>query len=132
MYISRSVSLILVTYVVGTHWNCLIEATYVHSINECFHHKTGFSQTSQLLFMLLCNEHVEHFHPPYKKNIIVFSQTSQLLFMLLCNEPVEINKRLCSLACTWVTIIDSQFYIIDSLSLDVSLEKMLTWWLPGC
>ena len=32
------------------------------------------------------------------------------------------NKFLCSLACTWVTKIDSQFYIIDSLSLDVSLE----------
>ena len=33
--------------------------TYVHSINECFHHKTGFSQTSQLLFMFQCNEHEE-------------------------------------------------------------------------
>ena len=31
------------------------------------------------------------------------------------------NKVLCSLACTWMTIIDCQFYIIDSLSLDVSL-----------
>ena len=39
-----------------------------------------------------------------------------------CNEHVEMNKFLCSLACTWMTIIDSQFYIIDSLSLDVSLE----------
>ena len=32
------------------------------------------------------------------------------------------NKFLRSLACTWMTIIDSQFYIIGSLSLDVSLE----------
>ena len=32
------------------------------------------------------------------------------------------NKLLCGLTCTWITIIDSQFYIIDSLSLDVSLE----------
>ena len=24
-----------------------------------FHHRTGFSQTSQLLFMFQCNEHVE-------------------------------------------------------------------------
>ena len=32
--------------------------TYVHSINECFHHKTG-SQTYQLLFMYQCNGHVE-------------------------------------------------------------------------
>ena len=70
----------------------LVPTTYVHSINECFLHKTGFSQTSQLLFMFQCNEHV------------------------------EMNKFLCSLACTWMTIIDSQFYIIDSLSLDVSLE----------
>ena len=66
--------------------------TYVHSINECFHHKTGFSQTSQLFFMFQCNEHV------------------------------EMNKFLCSLAYIWMTIIDNHFYIIDSLSLDVSLE----------
>ena len=37
------------------------------------------------------------------------------------------------LACTWVTIIDSQFYIIDSLSLEVSLElnaiKLVVAWL---
>ena len=57
-----------------------------------FHHKTGFSQTSQLLFKFQCNEHV------------------------------EMNKFLCSLACTWMIIIDGQLYIIDSLSLDVSLE----------
>ena len=57
-----------------------------------FHHKTGFSQFSQLLFMFKCNEHV------------------------------EMNKFLCSLACTWMTIIDSQFYIIDSLTLDVSFQ----------
>ena len=66
--------------------------TYVHSISECISQKTGFSQTSQLYFMFQCNEHV------------------------------EMNKFLCSLACTWMTIMDSQFYIIDSLSLDVSLE----------
>ena len=57
-----------------------------------FHHKTGFSQASQLLFMFQCNEHV------------------------------EMNKFLCGLACTWMTITDGQFYIIDSLSLDVSFE----------
>ena len=59
-----------------------------------FNHKTSFSQTSQLLFMFQCQ----------------------------CNEHVEMNNFLCSLACTWMTIIDSRFYIIDSLSLDVSLE----------
>ena len=57
-----------------------------------FHHKTGFSQAFQLLFMFQCNEHA------------------------------EMNTFLCSLACTWMTIIDSQFYIIDGLSLDVSFE----------
>ena len=51
-----------------------------------------------------------------------FPQTSQLLFMFQCNEHVEMVKFSCSLACTWMAIIDSQFYIIDSLSLDVSLE----------
>ena len=56
------------------------------------HHKTGFSKTSRLLFMFQCSEHVEK------------------------------NKLLCSLACTWMTIIDSQFYITRILSLDVSFE----------
>ena len=51
-----------------------------------------------------------------------FSQTSQLFFKFQCYEYVEMNKFLCSLVCTWVTMIDSQFYIIDSISLDVSLE----------
>ena len=65
--------------------------TYVHSINV-FHHRTGFSQTYQLLFMFQCNEHV------------------------------EMNKFLCSLACTLMTIIARQFYIIDSFPFDVSFE----------
>ena len=51
-----------------------------------------------------------------------FSQTTQLLFMFQCNKHVEMNTFLCSLAYTWMTIIDSQFYIVDSLCLDVSLE----------
>ena len=79
--------------------------TYVHSINECFHHKTDYSQTSQLLFMFQCNEHV------------------------------EMNKFLCSLACTVMTIIDSQFYIIESLSSDVSLKRnayLVVVWLYMC
>ena len=54
--------------------------------------------------------------------IKLFSKTSQLLFMFQCDEHVEINEFLCSLACTWMTILDSQFYITDSLSLDVLLE----------
>ena len=45
-----------------------------------------------------------------------FSHTSQLLFMFQCNGHVEMNKFLCSLACTWMTIIDSQFYVIDSIA----------------
>ena len=35
------------------------------------------------------------------------------------------NKFLCSLARTWMTVIDSQFYIIDRFSLDVSFEGKL-------
>ena len=50
--------------------------------------------------------------------------------MFQYNEHVEMNKFLCSLACTWMAIIDSQFYIIDSLSLDVSLEMKCL--LGGC
>ena len=42
--------------------------------------------------------------------------------MLKCNEHVEINKFVCSLTCTWMAIIDSQFYSIDSLFWDVWLE----------
>ena len=83
-------SLFSVTYIVGTH-QC-VPTRYVHSINERFHHNQDFSQTSQILFMFQCNEHV------------------------------EMNKFLCSLACTWMAIIDSQFHIIDSLSLHVSLD----------
>ena len=41
------------------------------------------------------------------------------------------NKFLCSLACTWMTIIDRQFYIIDSLSEMFLWNEMLNWWLPG-
>ena len=43
--------------------------------------------------------------------------------MFQCNEHVEMNKFLSSLACIWMTILDSQFYNIDSLSLDVSLQQ---------
>ena len=42
------------------------------------------------------------------------------------------NKFMCSLACTWMTVIDSQLYIIGSLSLDVSLEynaELVVAWL---
>ena len=47
----------------------------------------------------------------------LFSQISQLLFLMFqCYEHVKMNKLLCSLACTWIAIIDRQFYIIDSLS----------------
>ena len=55
-----------------------------------FHHKTGLSQASQLLFMFQCNEHVEMY------------------------------KVLCSLACTWITIIDSQFggAVVECLTRD--------------
>ena len=47
--------------------------------------------------------------------------------MFQCNEHVEMNKFL-----SRVTIIDSQFYVIYSLSLDGSLEwnaKLMVAWL---
>ena len=43
-----------------------------------------------------------------------FSQTSQLLFMLQCNEHVEMNMFLCSVAGTWMTIIASQFMLLTA------------------
>ena len=58
--------------------------TYVNSINECFSPLTFLSQFSQLFFMFQCNEHV------------------------------KLNRFLCSLACTWMTIIYSQFHVTDS------------------
>ena len=82
------------SYVVGTHWNCLIEAIPMCTFNIC-----QFNKFNKLVFFA----------------ITFLPQTSQLLFMFKCNnEHVEMNKFLCSLVCTWMTIIDSQFYIIDS------------------
>ena len=52
--------------------------------------------------------------------------------MFQYNEHVEMNKFLCSLVCTWMTIIDSHFYIITSLSELFHWNEMLNWWLPGC
>ena len=47
-----------------------------------------------------------------------------LLFMVQCIEHVEMNKvfEYSSSACTWMTLIDSQFYVTGSLYLDVSSE----------
>ena len=55
--------------------------------------------------------------------INLFHKFLNYILMFQCNEHVEMSKLLCTLACSWITIIDSQFYIIDSLSLDVSLES---------
>ena len=52
--------------------------------------------------------------------------------MFQCNEQVEMNKFLCSLAFTLMTIIDSQFYTADSLFKMFHWNEMLTWRLPGC
>ena len=61
-----------------------------------------------------------------------FHKLLNYFLMLQCNKHVEMNKFLCSLACTWMTIIDSQFYITDSLSEMFHWNEMLNWWLPGC
>ena len=91
MILDKCLFLIFSNMLVGTHWNCLIEAIPMCTYNIC--------QFNKLVFF----------------TINFFSQTSQLLFMFRCNEHVEVNKFLCILACTWMTIIDSQFYIIYSL-----------------
>ena len=52
--------------------------------------------------------------------------------MLHWNVHVEMNKLLCSLSCTWMTILDCLFYAFDSLSWEVSLEdiaKLVVAWL---
>ena len=58
----KQVFLILVAYVIGTHlWgNSNVHLQHMSiQLMSVFHHKTGCSQTSQLIFMLQCNEHVE-------------------------------------------------------------------------
>ena len=50
-----------------------------------------------------------------------FQKLLNYFFMFQCNEHLKMNKFLCSL-CSRMTIIDSQFYVINSLSLEVSLE----------
>ena len=65
-------------------------------------------------------------------HIRAFHKFLNCFVLFHCNAHVEINKCLCSLACTWITTIDSQFYIIDSLSLDVSFgwnAKLVVAWL---
>ena len=52
--------------------------------------------------------------------------------MFQCNKHVEMNMFLCILHVSEKQVIDNQFYIIYSLSLDVHSNEMLTWWLPGC
>ena len=52
--------------------------------------------------------------------------------MFQCNEHVEMNKFLCSLACTWVTTIDSQVILLTAYLWMFHLNEMLTWWLPCC
>ena len=48
--------------------------------------------------------------------INLFHKFLNTVLMFRCNERIEMNKLLCSLACTLITIIDSNF-----IALDVSL-----------
>ena len=66
----------------------------------------------------MCTYNICECFSPYT----VFRKLLYYFFMFQCNEHVEMNKFLGSQACTWMTQTGSQFYIIDSLSLDVSLE----------
>ena len=68
MILDKCIFQISVTYVVGTHWNCLIEAlrqfqcaptTYVNSIHDCFSPYTFFHKFLNYFNMFQCNEHVE-------------------------------------------------------------------------
>ena len=42
------------------------------------------------------------------------------------------NKFLCSLACTWMAIIDSQFYITDLCQMLHWNKTLNWWWLSDC
>ena len=84
VYFKKVSLLIWVTYVVGTHWNCLNET----------------------IIIPMCTYRICQFNKWVFFTIQFFSQTSQLFFfMFQCNEHVEMNKFLVSLACTWMTII---------------------------
>ena len=69
-----------------------------------------------------CNYSICTFSKSVFSTINLFHKFLSYFFMFQCNEHVEINKLLCSLASTWITTLHIQFYIFDSLSLDVLLE----------
>ena len=72
------------TYSICPYSNVHLQHMSIPSINECFTPYTFFHKPLNYFFISQCNEHV------------------------------EMNKFLCSLACTWMTIIDSHFHIIDN------------------
>ena len=94
-----------VTYVVGTLWNSPIEA-----IPKCTYNILPFNKWVFFTIKL------------------VFSQTSQLLFMFQCNEHVEMNKFLCSLHApgSQFYIIDS-FNILLDISLECNANLVVAW-----
>ena len=47
-----------------------------------------------------------HFNKLVFFTINFFNKLLNYFFMFQCDEHVEINKFLCSLSCTWMTIID--------------------------
>ena len=67
----------------------------------------------------MCTFNIFQFSKLVFFTIDFFHKLLNYFLMFQCNAHVEMNKFLCSLACTWMTIIDRQFYIIYSLSLDV-------------
>ena len=62
----------------------------------------------------MCTYNICHLNKLWFFNINFFYKLLNYFLMFPCNERVEMSF-LCSLACTWMTIIDSQVYIIDSL-----------------
>ena len=69
--------------------------------------------------------HLQHMSIEYMSvfhHKLFFHKLLNNFFMFQCNEHEEMNKCLCSSACTWMTIIDSQFYIIDSLRCFIGIK----------
>ena len=54
-----------------------------------------------------------------------FFTISQLLFLLQCIEHVDIKTFLCSLACTWITIIDSQLIFRCFIGMQCQIDGCL-------
>ena len=60
----------------------------------------------------MCTYNICQFNKLVFFTIFFFHKLLNYFLIFQCNEHVGMNKLLCSLACTWITIIDSQIYIV--------------------